>query len=203
MRMKFSSPNNVRATSTDCLFDSKIRSIFDKFMKDVHAIDKQHSLALYPTGKMLWFESNWGEVDHVFIPVFMDKRAHWILANFNLSKWHLDVYNSSFKMIRDVAVLAAVEPLCYIILHLLRLSKVLKFTTPDSSLTCILCKDVPQQTNGGDCGIFVIKYAEYTYHMKIMDMPKKFDTHMAQYNMVVQLYKYAIEQPDLTLPRTS
>ncbi|KAL2553172.1 Uncharacterized protein Fot_06791 [Forsythia ovata] len=38
---------------------------------------------------------------------------------------------------------------------------------------------------------------------KIMEMPKKFDTHMARYNMAVQLYKYAIEQPDLTLSGTS
>ncbi|KAL2506809.1 Uncharacterized protein Adt_22430 [Abeliophyllum distichum] len=119
MRMKFSSPNDVRATSTDCLFDTKIRSIFDKFTKDVNAIDKHHALALYPTGKKLWFGSNWGEVDHVFIPIFMDKRAHWILADFDISKWHLDVYNSYFKTIRDVAVLAAVDPLRYILPHIL------------------------------------------------------------------------------------
>ncbi|KAL2500405.1 Ulp1 protease family [Forsythia ovata] len=57
--------------------------------------------------------------------------------------------------------------------------------------------------NSGDCGIFVIKYAEYIYQKKIVDMPNKFDTHMARYNMAVQLYKYAIEQPDLTLTGTS
>ncbi|KAL2514021.1 Ulp1 protease family [Forsythia ovata] len=57
------------------------------------------------------FNTNWKEVDHVFIPVFMDQKSHWILVDLDMSNLHLDVYNSSFKTIRDIAVLDAVEPL--------------------------------------------------------------------------------------------
>ncbi|KAL2499619.1 Ulp1 protease family [Abeliophyllum distichum] len=55
--------------------------------------------------------------------------------------------------------------------------------------------------NNGDCGIFIIKYAEYIFQKKIMEMSKKFDTHMARYNMAVQLYKYMLEKSDLPSSR--
>ncbi|KAL2492191.1 Ulp1 protease family [Abeliophyllum distichum] len=111
----------------------------------------------------------------------------------------MGVHNLSFKTIRDVAVLDAVEPLRHIIPHLLRTTKVLSYGTPYAPLSYRLCKDIPQQTNGGDCGIFVLKYAEYLFQKMIDDMPNKFDTRMARYNVVVQLYKFAITKPDIPL----
>ncbi|KAL2499883.1 Ubiquitin-like protease domain-containing protein [Abeliophyllum distichum] len=148
MRMKFNSLNESKATCTYCLFDFKIRSLFDQFMKDIKVIDSQSSLMSYITGSKIWFGNNWGDIDHVFIPVFMDKRAHWILAHSNIAHSHLDVYNSCYKTIRDVAVLDAIEPLRHIILRLIRRTKVLSYVTPYASLSYILCKDIPQQTNG-------------------------------------------------------
>ncbi|KAL2535273.1 uncharacterized protein Fot_16664 [Forsythia ovata] len=49
----------------------------------------------------------------------------------------------------------------------------------------------------GDYGIFIIKYAEYIYEKKISEMPNPFDTKVARHNMAVQLYKYALEKPDI------
>ncbi|KAL2544072.1 Papain-like cysteine peptidase superfamily [Forsythia ovata] len=51
----------------------------------------------------------------------------------------------------------------------------------------------------GDCGIFVIKFAEYIFGRKIKDIPKKFDTKVARHNMAVQLYRFASEKPELQL----
>ncbi|KAL2461007.1 Uncharacterized protein Adt_44427 [Abeliophyllum distichum] len=121
-----------------------VRTIFDQFKKDNKVLDKHNFITSYVTGNKIRFGNSWGDVDHVFILVFMDKHAHWILVHFDISNWHLDVYNSSFKTIRDVVVLNAVEPLRHIIPHLLQTTKVLSYGTPYASLSCRLCKDIPQ-----------------------------------------------------------
>ncbi|KAL2480665.1 Uncharacterized protein Adt_33631 [Abeliophyllum distichum] len=119
------------------------------------------------------------------------------IRHFDIANWHLDVYNSAYKTIRDVVVMEAIQPHLNIIPHLLRQSKVLKFEVPDSPLSSRICKGTPQQTNGGDCGIFIVKYAEYIHEMKISTMPNPFDTKLARHNMAVQIYKHAIEKTDV------
>ncbi|KAL2458052.1 Papain-like cysteine peptidase superfamily [Forsythia ovata] len=56
-----------------------------------------------------------------------------------------------------------------------------------------------QSSINEDCGIFVIKLAEYIFENKIKHTPKKFDTNVARHNMAVQLYKFTIEKPDLQM----
>ncbi|KAL2468637.1 Ulp1 protease family [Forsythia ovata] len=144
-----------------------------------------------------------GEID-------VQTRAHWILGHFDIANWYLDVYNSAYKTIRDVVVMDAIQPLLNIIPHLLRQSNVLKFEAPDLPLSSRLCKGTLQQTNGGDYGIFITKYAEYIHQKKISTMPNPLDTKLARHNMAVQLYKYATEKPDIqgseatneTMPKT-
>ncbi|KAL2518404.1 sentrin-specific protease 6-like [Abeliophyllum distichum] len=116
-----------------------------------------------------------------------------------MSNLNLSVYNSSFKTIRDVAVLDAVEPFRQMIPHIIRHSNILTHDIPDNPLITTLCKDIPHQTNGGDCGIFVIKFAEYIAENKIKEMPKNFDTKVARLNMATQLYKFACEKPYLNI----
>ncbi|KAL2486738.1 Uncharacterized protein Adt_31494 [Abeliophyllum distichum] len=186
--MKFCISDGTRATSTDCFFDFKLKCIYDKFVKDQISIDKDKSLFLYLTRQKIWFIEAWGLVEHIFIPVFIDKRAHWILLHFDTIKWQLDVYNSSFKTIRDVAVLEAIELIRTRIPHLLRKLKVLQFVPPDSQLPCRIYKDIRQQTNKW--------YAEYIFQNKINEMSKNFDTRAARHNIAVQLFKYAIEKPN-------
>ncbi|KAL2558864.1 hypothetical protein Fot_03603 [Forsythia ovata] len=52
-------------------------------------------------------------------------------------------------------------------------------------------------TPEGDCGIFLVKYVEYIFEKKIKEMDKKFERVVAQHNMAFQLYKFAIENPEL------
>ncbi|KAL2543440.1 Ulp1 protease family [Abeliophyllum distichum] len=146
--MKVNSHSGMRATSTDCYFDFKIRSIYDRSKKFSDVIDKETALLSYLTGDKIPFNSNWGDFDHVLIPIFMDKKALWILGHFDIANWHIDVYNSSFKTIRDTAILDMVQPLQNVISKLLRRSNVLKFQSFEGPLYCRLCKDIPHQTNG-------------------------------------------------------
>ncbi|KAL2513017.1 Ulp1 protease family [Abeliophyllum distichum] len=197
MGMKLSRSNETRSTTTDCYFDFKVRLLFDLLTKHNNQFPKKNPLLLYINGQRLQFNTNWGEVDNVFIPIFMEKRAHWILGHFDIENWHLDVYNSACKTIKDFAVMDAIQPLLNIIPHLLCQSNVLKFEAPDSPLSSRLCKGTPQQTNGGDSIIFILKYTEYIHGKKISTMPNPLDTKLARHNVAVQLYKYAIEKPDI------
>ncbi|KAL2532218.1 Ubiquitin-like protease domain-containing protein [Abeliophyllum distichum] len=197
MGMKLSGSNHTCSTTTDCYFDYKIRILFDLLTKHNNQFPQRNPLLLYVNGERPQFYTNWGEVQNVFIPIFLDKRAYWILGHFDIANWHLDVYNSAYKTIRDVVMMEAIQPHLNIIPHLLRQSMVLKFEVPDSPLSSRICKGTPQQTNGGDCGIFTVKYAEYIHEMKISTMPNPFDTKLARHNMAVQMYKHAIEKTDV------
>ncbi|KAL2497104.1 Ulp1 protease family [Abeliophyllum distichum] len=148
MRLKLNTSNRIRATCTDCYFDFKVKSINGKYRTDSNSINKLMPLLVYPNGHNSRFNTSWREVDHVFIPVFMDKKSHWILVDLDMSNLHLDVYNSLFKTVRDAAILEAVEPLRLVIPHIICQSKVLNHEIPDAPLSIRLCKDIPHQTNG-------------------------------------------------------
>ncbi|KAL2530903.1 Papain-like cysteine peptidase superfamily [Forsythia ovata] len=115
---------------------AKVKRMNGKFGADSNSVDKLSPLIVYTSGHNNRFNYNWEEVDHVFIPVFMDKKAHWILVDLDMSNLHLDVYNSSFKTIRDVAVLDVVEPLRQMILHIICHSKVLTRDIPVCQSHC-------------------------------------------------------------------
>ncbi|KAL2492007.1 hypothetical protein Adt_27635 [Abeliophyllum distichum] len=74
---------------------------------------------------------------------------------------------------------------------------------PQSPLSCRLRRDILHQANGGNCRIFVVKYAEYIFIKKINEMSNDFDTRVASHNMAVQLFKYSVEKPNLRLPGIS
>ncbi|KAL2530227.1 Uncharacterized protein Fot_22828 [Forsythia ovata] len=116
--------------------NTMVKSMNGKFGADSNSVDKLSPLIVYTSGHNNRFNYNWEEVDHVFIPVFMDKKAHWILVDLDMSNLHLDVYNSSFKTIRDVAVLDVVEPLRQMILHIICHSKVLTRDIPVCQSHC-------------------------------------------------------------------
>ncbi|KAL2548775.1 Ulp1 protease family [Forsythia ovata] len=129
-------------------YQNLVTEIENSITDAIQAVRQYPATALSSGPVSSKFNTSWGEVENVFIPIFMEKRAHWILGHFDIANWHLDVYNSAYKTIRDVAVMDAIQPLLNIIPHLLRQSKVLKFEAPDSPLSCRLCKETPQQTNG-------------------------------------------------------
>ncbi|KAL2474702.1 sentrin-specific protease 6-like [Abeliophyllum distichum] len=101
----------------------------------------------------------------------MGKKGTLDISTLRYFELALGRIQSLFKTIRDVAVLEVVEPLRTIIPHLVILSKVLKFEVPETPLSCRLCKEIIHQTNGGDCGILMIKFAEYIFKGKIKEMP--------------------------------
>ncbi|KAL2488946.1 Uncharacterized protein Fot_42238 [Forsythia ovata] len=76
MRLKLITSNRIRATCTDCYFDFKVKSINRKYISDSSSANKLTTLLVYPNGQNNRFNTNWREVDHIFIPVFMDQKSH-------------------------------------------------------------------------------------------------------------------------------
>ncbi|KAL2471641.1 Ulp1 protease family [Abeliophyllum distichum] len=62
---------------------------------------------------------------------------------------------------------------------------------PLDQLTVNILDSIPQQQQSDDCGIYVIKYAEYFVHQKIEEMTMTFKHDEARLSLAIQFYKYA------------
>ncbi|CAA2961943.1 Ulp1 protease family, C-terminal catalytic domain containing [Olea europaea subsp. europaea] len=107
----------------------------------------------------------------------------------------MSIFNLARQTYQDICVHAGVEPFVKVSPHLMR---TIGLWTNDPNndegdsmeLRIVLGYDVPQQQNGHDCGIFVIKYAEYILYNDLESMPKEFDAARARLDIVAQLYKH-------------
>ncbi|CAA3029561.1 sentrin-specific protease 1-like [Olea europaea subsp. europaea] len=105
----------------------------------------------------------------------------------------MSIFNSARQTYPNLRVRADVEAFVRVIPHLMRViglwTKDLDNHEGDSmELKIVLDYDVPQQQNNHDCGIFVIKYAEYILHNGFESMPKEFDATRARLDIATQLY---------------
>lgn len=66
-------------------------------------------------GNYLHCNASWSEVDNVLIPIMMEKKAHWRLADFDTKDRSLHVYNSSHVTMRGRIVIANLESFAYIL----------------------------------------------------------------------------------------
>ncbi|KAL2549778.1 Ulp1 protease family [Forsythia ovata] len=67
---------------------------------------------------------------------------------------------------------------------------------PFDELNIHILGKIPQQYQSGDCGVYVIKYAEYFAHQKLGEMSKTFNLEEARLTLSVQLFKYAKRKMD-------
>ncbi|CAA2990550.1 sentrin-specific protease 6-like [Olea europaea subsp. europaea] len=172
-----------------------MRGLYADFCQDKSALKKQTSLLSYVIGLYMPCNTNWNLVDHVLIPIRMSNSAHWILCHFDIQHMCLNVYNSYNKIVRKALVLEAIKPFSDIIPHLLFHTGFFegKGISEEEALKPLVVKMVPklpQQNNGGDCGIYVIKYAQYFINGMLNEMPKSFNVPHLRRNLAAQLYAY-------------
>ena len=65
--------------------------------------------------------TSWIFVDHVLIPIFMEKEKHWILGHFILKDSVIMVYNSMGTPTIDRVVMGALEPILLLLPYFLEL----------------------------------------------------------------------------------
>ena len=96
---KYETNSNVRFTTTDCVFKTKITNSFFKFC-DAHEDKKNFKvldsddIARYISGRRLLASTSWDKVDFVLIPLNIKENRHWIFVVFDIGQRSLEVYDS-------------------------------------------------------------------------------------------------------------
>ncbi|GMN69088.1 hypothetical protein TIFTF001_038137 [Ficus carica] len=109
--------------------------------------------------------SSWYEVNTLLILIHLTDLKHWALVKLDLTNWTIEVYDSlqhegphNFKVREAVECISKFIPLLADRLSLFEF----KPREPPGiyPIPVTIMKDIPQQANGGNCGMFTIKYAE-------------------------------------------
>ncbi|KAL2516340.1 uncharacterized protein Fot_30311 [Forsythia ovata] len=195
----FNKKIRMKVTTTDSFFGSMVRGIYPAVVENSNALARQVSLLEYLLGEYLHCNTPWTEVDHVLMPIRMGVRAHWILGHMDIRNRCINVYNSCSDTIRDREVIADVQPFAFVIPHLMANIDVWQPMDVDDiqriePLVVNLVHDIPQQSNGTDCGFFVIKYAEFFINDNMQSMPNSFDATSERTYMASQLYKHGLHK---------
>ncbi|KAL2461479.1 Ulp1 protease family [Abeliophyllum distichum] len=170
----FSQEIRLKVTTTDSFFGSMVRGLYPALLKDINAIARQ-------------------------MPIRMGTRAHWILGYLDIEKRCINVFNSCWGTIRDREVIADVEAFAFVIPHLMANIDVWQPAIVDGvqqiePLAVSIVHDIPQQSNGTDCGVYMINYAKYIINDNIQDMPNHFDATVEKTRLASLLYKHVTEK---------
>ncbi|CAA2971376.1 sentrin-specific protease 1-like [Olea europaea subsp. europaea] len=164
-------------------------------MKDPNALMLESSLLKIVTGHNLPLSSPWADVDYVFILIIPTNKAHWMLGLLQFRSHTLTVFNSAGKSYCDWKVLQGTEPYLKVLLALMITLGISK-KDPDyhepkaKELKVIIDVTRPQQTNGHDCGIFMVLYVLYLIRGGRCSIPKKFDASKFRMDIATLLYKH-------------
>ncbi|KAL2453115.1 Ulp1 protease family [Abeliophyllum distichum] len=195
----FNKEIRIKVTTTDSFFGGMVRRIYTVVVEDPNAFARQVSLVEYPLGEYMHCNTPWAEIDHVLMPIRMGVRAHWILGHLDIRNRCINVYNSCWDTIRDREVVANVQSFAFVIPHLMAnidvwQPMIVNGVQRIEPLAVNLVHDIPQQHNGTDCGVFVIKYAEYFMNDNMQCMPNPFDATTERTYLASQLYKHGMHK---------
>ncbi|KAL2474762.1 Uncharacterized protein Adt_35498 [Abeliophyllum distichum] len=151
--VRYSNAINLRVTTTDFLFRSLIRKIFEAISDDDNAIADEITLLEYPLGDYMHCKIPWRDIDHILIPIMMEVHAHWILGDFDLKKKCLNIYNSYGFHIKDRQLVEDVQAFAVVIPHMLVKIGFWKSNMVDGKeriepLDVNIIQHLPQQENG-------------------------------------------------------
>lgn len=119
----------------------------------------------YPLGKSPQFTRLWSEVDYLYMPVNVSNQ-HWVAVCVDLMRRKFTIYDSMRSATPDEFICDLVNPIATMFPSLLIQSgfyamrpELSPLNTP-FKVVC-LADDIPQQSESGDCGIFMLKFVEY------------------------------------------
>ncbi|CAA3033474.1 sentrin-specific protease 1-like [Olea europaea subsp. europaea] len=173
--------------------------VFEDYKDNADDVEKSAFMESNPlevaTGHSLPFSSPWADVDYVFMPIIPTNKVHWMLSLLQFRSHTLTVFNSAGKSYCDWKVLQGIEPYVKVLPALMNTMEISKkdfdYHEPEAKeLKVIIDNTLPQQTNGHDCGIFVVLYALYLIRGGRCFIPQKFDASKFRMNIVTLLYKY-------------
>ncbi|KAF4347544.1 hypothetical protein G4B88_023425 [Cannabis sativa] len=198
---------NQMITTTDCLFDQVIWNSYNQFLKsgsNPSKIDFDNVIPRYIVGEYLFCNTPWVLTDHVLIYVNIQKQKYWILVYFDIKERMLNVYNSMSGALNKKRALDHVKAYSTMLPFYLEYLDVYS-SRPDLNLVqgpysvekreplnFKFIDGLPSQVNS-DCGVFVIKFAEFFIRGKIDDIPAKMSDLVAvnRDDLAVSLFIHA------------
>ncbi|CAA2969355.1 sentrin-specific protease 1-like [Olea europaea subsp. europaea] len=131
----------------------------------------------------------------MFMSMLPTNKANWMLGVLQFRSHTLTVFNSAGKTYRDWKVLEGIEPYVKILPVLMNALGISKkdpdFDGPGSKeLKVYINSTLSQQTNGHDCGVFVILYALYIIRNGRCSILHRFDINKCRLGIAALLYKY-------------
>ncbi|KAL2465454.1 Ulp1 protease family [Abeliophyllum distichum] len=168
-----------------------VRGLYMALLKDINVIARQVSLIKYLLGEYIHCNTPWAEIDRVLMLIRIGTCAHWILGHLDIERRCINIYNSCWGTIRDIEVIADVQAFAFVIPHLMAIIDVWQLAIVDVRH---LLNAVNSFFSRIDCGVFVIKYAEYIINNNIQGMPNPFDATFERTHLASLLYKYVMEK---------
>ncbi|CAA2991304.1 Hypothetical predicted protein [Olea europaea subsp. europaea] len=142
-----------RTSTTNSLFQHKIKDIYLAFMKDPQILISELSLVNVITGHNLPLSIFWADVDYVFMQMLPTNKAHGMLGVLQFRNHVLTVFNSTGKIYHDWKVLENIESYVKILPALINTLGISK-KDPEyhgsdfKELKVYIDSTLPQQTNG-------------------------------------------------------
>ncbi|CAL2241528.1 unnamed protein product [Prunus armeniaca] len=156
-------------TTTDVFFMNHIHTCFadNKRRKEQVGWKIRNSLLNVVNGKVPAYGMDWQNAYKVYAPCMLTKYKHWVAVMIDMVNCEIKVYDSMVSLIPDEMLNEELAPLSITIPNLLNTIDFYEegVYANDCSrdwwcLWPIERVDVPQQSNQGDCGMFVLKYIE-------------------------------------------
>ncbi|KAF4395313.1 hypothetical protein F8388_001700 [Cannabis sativa] len=204
---------NQRITTTDCLFDQVIWNSYNQFLKsgsNPSKIDFDNVIPRYIVGEYLFCNTPWVLTYHVLIYVYIQKQKHWILVHFDIKERMLSVYNSMSGALNKKRALDHVKAYSTMLPFYLEYLDVYSsrsdlnlvqgpyYVGKREPLNFKFIDGLPSQFlfclhKNRDCGLFVIKFAEFFIRGKIDDIPVKMSDLVAVYrdDLAISLFIHA------------
>ncbi|WMV31146.1 hypothetical protein MTR67_024531 [Solanum verrucosum] len=215
---KYEVNSNVRFTTTDCVFKTKITTSFFQLC-DAHENKKNYKvkdsddIARYICGHRLLASTSWDKVDYILFPLNIKEGCHWILVVFDIVQRSLEVYDSfparggvNFEVKNIVEMLSIVLPYYLSVVKFYDKRPELKATPKYSGIDefekiefHFITKGVPkQQDDSLDCGVFVAAFAEFVSNgQHILNQQVKADILRKRFGAILWEYVRRKQASDL------
>ncbi|GMN63449.1 hypothetical protein TIFTF001_032523 [Ficus carica] len=164
---QFPEPNQRKVTTVDIIFTAIVRSLWTVYQSAPDKFDWAccDSIFRIMLGVRVQSGASWFDVNTVLMPIHFEGLKHWALVKLDLTNWTIEVYDSlEHEGPHNSKVREGMEGLPKFIPLVAEKNSLFEFKRRDPPgnypIPVTIVKDIPKQANGGDCGMFTIKYAE-------------------------------------------
>ncbi|KAF3622109.1 hypothetical protein FXO38_31476 [Capsicum annuum] len=189
-----------------------VRRVFDVYKVDdasLSAGGKEYHLNKYIGEFHMHATVPWHTVDHIFFPIHVKAKYHWVLAVISFNHRCIYVYDSLSAVGHDAVVLSKIEKLATVIPICLIACKFYenkgieidnhpnyKLNDKMNSFSVSVVENVPQQPSGSlTCVLYMITYAEcFTFDEGVPSV--NFNSNLIRIRYTSLLWNYATRKAE-------